>query len=78
VATLLALLLVFVMVTFAGAMVFYVAVLARKKQPVSFFDLPRLGKEGNSLTQWAYWLWIAAIGAVVLFGVLQVKRFLLR
>ena len=72
----LALLLIFTAAAFVAAMVLYGVVLARNKKPVSFFDLPNLGRQGSSLAWWAYWLWVAAIAAAVLFGIVQTIQFL--
>jgi hypothetical protein len=62
---------------FIGAIVLYGALMARDKKPVSifFFDLQKMGRGGSSLAWWAYWLWVTAIVAAVLFGVSQVIRF---
>ena len=72
----LALLLILTTAAFVAAMVLYGVLIARNKKPVSFFDLPNLGREGSSLAWWAYRLWVAAIVAAVIFGIVQVIRLL--
>lgn len=63
-----AIFLILAITAFSGAMGLYVAVMARNKKPVSFFNLAKMGRGGNSLAWWAYWLWVTAIGAAIFFG----------